>query len=293
MFGVAEDHDFEPDQARPRRAEGARRQDRRRSIRCAPAIPRSPTSWSAITPGTDGLFVLALVHCLLASGQIDPTFLVALHQRALSRDRRAGRSPITGCSRATPKGKPLTWDRATDRVADAEAPRHRSCAARQPTGFADGRAARRPSLCSPSAILTPTMRRKQSPTAVASRPTTIRRIAAEIAEVAFNQPIVLDQPWTDTAGRRHETMLGRPVAMHAMRGISAHSNGFQTCRAIHVLQMLLGAVDTPGRPGATSRPIPKPIADEPAARRQDGGTRTAARRLRLGFPHGPGGSAGR
>ena len=26
-----------------------------------------------------------------------------------------------------------------------------------------------------------------------------------------------------------------------MRGISAHSNGFDTCRMIHVLQMLLGA----------------------------------------------------
>ena len=54
-------------------------------------------------------------------------------------------------------------------------------------------------------------------------------------------------PWTDWAGRRHETIIGRPVAMHAMRGISAHSNGFHTCRAIHLLQMLLGTVDAPGR----------------------------------------------
>ena len=34
--------------------------------------------------------------------------------------------------------------------------------------------------------------------------------------------------------------------MHAMRGISAHSNGFHTCRALHLLQLLLGAVDAPG-----------------------------------------------
>ncbi|TIT70076.1 MAG: formate dehydrogenase, partial [Mesorhizobium sp.] len=39
---------------------------------------------------------------------------------------------------------------------------------------------------------------------------------------------------------------GRPVSMHAMRGISAHSNGFHTCRAIHLLQVLLGTVDVPG-----------------------------------------------
>ena len=33
---------------------------------------------------------------------------------------------------------------------------------------------------------------------------------------------------------------------HAMRGISAHSNGFQTCRALHLLQILLGTIDVPG-----------------------------------------------
>ena len=38
-------------------------------------------------------------------------------------------------------------------------------------------------------------------------------------------------------------MIGRPVSFHAMRGVSAHSNGFQTCRAIHLLQLLLGAID--------------------------------------------------
>ena len=41
-------------------------------------------------------------------------------------------------------------------------------------------------------------------------------------------------------------MIGRPVSMHAMRGISAHSNGFHTCRAIHILQLLLGSIDVPG-----------------------------------------------
>ena len=41
-------------------------------------------------------------------------------------------------------------------------------------------------------------------------------------------------------------MIGRPVGMHAMRGISAHSNGFHTCRILHLLQMLLGTIDVPG-----------------------------------------------
>ena len=53
----------------------------------------------------------------------------------------------------------------------------------------------------------------------------------------FSREIVIDQPWTDWKGEKHEKMIGRPVAMHAMRGISAHSNGFQTCRALHLLQL--------------------------------------------------------
>ncbi|MFX7620751.1 hypothetical protein ABTJ52_20315, partial [Acinetobacter baumannii] len=77
-------------------------------------------------------------------------------------------------------------------------------------------------------------------------PDVIRGLAAEMARVAFEETITLDVPWTDWAGRRHDKMVGRPVSFHAMRGISAHSNGFQTCRALHVLQMVLGTIDCPG-----------------------------------------------
>src|SRR5216684_7553365 len=68
----------------------------------------------------------------------------------------------------------------------------------------------------------------------------IRALAAEIAETAFGEEIEIAVPWTDWAGRTQSSMRGRPVSIHAMRGISAHSNGFQTCRALHLLQMLLG-----------------------------------------------------
>ena len=74
----------------------------------------------------------------------------------------------------------------------------------------------------------------------------IQRIAADLARVAFDEELVIDQPWTDWTGQHHNKMIGRPVSMHAMRGISAHSNGFHTCRAIHLLQILLGSIDTPG-----------------------------------------------
>jgi len=46
--------------------------------------------------------------------------------------------------------------------------------------------------------------------------------------------------------------------MHAMRGISAHSNGFHTCRIIHILQIILGTIDVPG--GSRYKPpFPKAI----------------------------------
>ncbi|MGB0134911.1 molybdopterin oxidoreductase family protein [Dokdonella sp.] len=101
---------------------------------------------------------------------------------------------------------------------------------------------------------------------------TIRRLARELGDTAFDEAITLDQPWTDAYGQRHETMTGRPVAMHAMRGISAHSNGFHTCRTLHVLQMLLGAIDTPGS-FRYQPPYPKPAPppNRPGKARKDDG----------------------
>ena len=87
----------------------------------------------------------------------------------------------------------------------------------------------------------------------------VRKLAAELAEAAFEKTITIDQPWTDWKGDKHDQMFGRPVSMHAMRGISAHSNGFQTCRALHILQLMLGSVECPG--GFRFKPpYPKPAS---------------------------------
>ncbi len=86
----------------------------------------------------------------------------------------------------------------------------------------------------------------------------ITRLALEMAHVAFKETIEINCQWTDWTGRRHDKFIGRPVSMHAMRGISAHSNGFQTCRALHFLQILLGTIDCPGGYRAKA-PYPKHI----------------------------------
>lgn len=283
LFGVAEDHDSNPIKLGLSRLKA----------RGAKIISINPirTGYSAIadefvaiTPGTDGLFVLALIHCLLEKGQVDTEFLIRYtnaHYLVID----APGAPDHGLFARDDTGRPLAFDRAGGSLADATA------AGIDPAllgSFAlpDGRQAR-PSF----AILAERyLATEYAPEAVADRcgvaGADIRRIAAEIAEIAFNQPIVLDQPWTDTAGRRHQTMTGRPVAMHAMRGISAHSNGFHSCRAIHVLQMLIGAIDTPGSWRYKS-PYPKPIpaGPGPAGMRRDAdGSLDAAI---LGFPASP------
>ena len=98
----------------------------------------------------------------------------------------------------------------------------------------------------------------------------------------------MDVPWTDVWGRRHSQTIGRPVSMHAMRGISAHANGFHTCRALHLLQILLGTIDVPG--GFRYKPpYPKPIPTGPKPAGKAGEV-VPGRPLPgppLGFPTGP------
>jgi anaerobic selenocysteine-containing dehydrogenase len=73
-----------------------------------------------------------------------------------------------------------------------------------------------------------------------------------------------------------------------MRGISAHSNGFQTARALHVLQVLIGAVEVPGG-FRFEPPYPKPVAGASDAARLFRAFRLqqALDGPHLGFPAGP------
>jgi anaerobic selenocysteine-containing dehydrogenase len=282
LFGVAEDHDSNPIKLGLGRLKE----------RGAKIISINPvrTGYSAIadefvgiTPGTDGLFVLALVHCLLAAGEIDTEFLVRYANAHYLVIDAPGDSE-DGLFARDAEGRALAYDRRAKGLAAAEAEGIDPALAGRFT-LDDGRAARPVFDLVAARYGAPEF----APEAVAARcgvaASTIRRIAAELAEVAFRRAVVLEQPWTDTSGRRHEAMTGRPVSIHAMRGISAHSNGFQTCRAIHMLQMLLGAVDTPGSWRYKS-PYPKPIpagAPPGRGRRADG----SLDRMPLGFPRGP------
>ncbi len=282
LFGVAEDHDSNPIKL----GLGKLKERGTKIISINPVR----TGYSAIadefvgiTPGTDGLLVLALVHCLLEAGDIDTEFLVRYtnaHQLVID----APGEGDDGLLARDAAGRELAFDRTSAALVDAKATGIDPALTGTFT-LADGRRAR-PAF---TLLAERYLDAQYAPEAVADRcgvgAATIRRIAAELAEVAFRQAIVLDQPWTDTSGRRHASMTGRPVAMHAMRGISAHSNGFHTCRAIHVLQMLLGAIDTPGSWRYKS-PYPKPIPCGPRPGRR-GGPAAALDASPLGFPRSP------
>ena len=235
--------------------------------------------WIGIRPGTDGLFVGALVHELFRTNEIDLDYLLRYTNAPWLVIEHPGMSD-DGLLARDKAGKPLVYDRRAGEVRSA----YDTSAAPALSGsfkIGDGRTA--------VPVFELMARRylasEYSPDAVADETgvpaATTRRIAAELAEIAFRNQIELDVPWTDWAGRRHSKMIGRPVAMHAMRGISAHSNGFHTCRLIHILQILLGSIDCPG--GFRYKPpYPKCI---PPRNRPRGGMGEVLPDEPLGGPH--------
>ena len=103
LFGVAEDHDSNPIKIGlgKLKARGAKIV----AVNpCRTGYGAIADEWIGIRPGTDGLFVLALVHELLKAGRIDLDYLDALHERAGTGDSASPAQRTTDCCSAISTG---------------------------------------------------------------------------------------------------------------------------------------------------------------------------------------------
>ena len=255
LWGVAEDHSSNP--IKIGLAELKRRGAKFVSVNpVRTGYSAIADEWLPIRPGTDGLLALALVHVLLKRGLIDWEFLIKYTNAPWLVVQTPG---IAGDGLFARDGSdnPLVWDPHVQRFENAMLP-GTAPALLATVDLPDGRRAKTVFSLMTERYLD----HRYAPETVAAEcgvpAATIHRIALEMAQVAFEQAIVLPIRWTDMHGRTHDQVVGRPVAIYAMRGVSAHSNGFQTCRALHLLQMLLGALDGPGNFRARA-PYPRRI----------------------------------
>ena len=211
--------------------------------------------WIPIRPGTDGALFMALLHELIAADLIDNDFLKRYTNAPQlvvldggERDGLFAFDPAAGPpgDGRNPHNK-LAWDKASGTVVAAYpqgVEEGRDLALEGRYTLADGTQVapsfqllrERVATCTPdwAAAITgiPAAR--------------IRKLALEMGETALTQAFELPIPWTDAWGKQHATTQARPVAFHAMRGLAAHSNGFQTVRALAVLMSVLGTIDRPG-----------------------------------------------
>jgi len=253
MFGVAEDHDSNPIKIGlgKLKARGAR------VISVNPirtGYSAVADDWIGITPGTDGLLILSLIHCLLEAGKVDLVYLAQWTNAPLLLNEAEGAEK--GLFVKNAESQPFVIDRRSGHPAPWNGK------GVEPDLGAVWQGNRTVFQHMAEEYLKP----EYAPEAVAERcgvtAGRIRALAAELASVAFDQAISLERPWTDFRGNEHPDMPGRPVSFHAMRGISAHSNGFQTARALHLLQIILGSLETPGG-YRLKPPYPKPMEAHP------------------------------
>ena len=213
--------------------------------------------WIPIRPGTDGALFMALLHELMRTDRIDHAFLRRFTNApqlvVLDDGEREGLFAFDPDPAKGPPGdgrhphNKLVWDKASGSVKNA-----------YPEGIADG--------CDPALeghyLLADGTRVAPSFQLLRDRVADntpewaaaitgidadrIRQLAGELGHAAFEQAFELPIPWTDAWGKHHPSTQARPVAFHAMRGLAAHSNGFQTVRALAVLMSVLGTIDAPG-----------------------------------------------
>jgi anaerobic selenocysteine-containing dehydrogenase len=213
--------------------------------------------WIPIKPGTDGALLMALLHELIRTDTLDHAFLKRFTNApqlvVLDEGMREGLFAFDPNPEKGPPGdgrnphNKLVFDKTSGQVLNA-----------YPEGIAEG--------CDPAleghytladgTRVAPSFQllRERVGSCTPEWAAAITGIAAErivalaqeMGHAALQQAFELPIPWTDAWGKLHPSTQARPLAFHAMRGLAAHSNGFQTVRALAVLMSVLGTIDAPG-----------------------------------------------
>ena len=210
--------------------------------------------WIPIKPGTDGALFMALMHELIAANTVDHEFLSRYTNSAQLVCLEPG--PEEGLFLFDPDSDPINTDiphnkYVWDQNTQSAKPCFDQTAKPALSGeFVMGPGPHQGKRVAPAFELLRRQVKACTPewaAKITSIPAErIRLLAKEMAHTAFQQAFELPIAWTDSFGQKHNTVTGRPVAFHAMRGLSAHSNGFQTTRGLAVLMTLLGTIDRPG-----------------------------------------------
>ena len=224
--------------------------------------------WIPIRPGTDGALFMALIHELIAGDLYDRAFIERFSNAGelINTDAQSDAFGLFVQDENSPVGNELFpqnrmwWDRHGNRPVKTHTP------GAEPTlrgafMLPDGTPVKPAFQLLEEQVQGCTPEWAEGITGIPAA--TIRRLALEMGRTARDHKIVLPIRWTDAWGQAHESVTGNPVAFHAMRGLAAHSNGFQTIRALAVLMSLLGTIDRPG--GFRHKP-PYPRAVPPSAK---------------------------
>lgn len=219
--------------------------------------------WVPIKPGTDGAMFLAFIHEIIRQGLYDRDFLVRYTNSAelVNLDTASHEEGMfvryevpeeEGCF--DPQNK-LWWGKEKD----GPVPTHTEGVDPYLMGefeLSDGTPVKPAFQLLKERVKEYTPEWAANITGIPAE--TIRRLAQEMGVTARDQKIELPIQWTDCWDKDHDSIIGNPVSFHAMRGLAAHSNGFQTIRAMSILMTILGTIDRPG--GFRHKaPFPRPI----------------------------------
>ncbi|MEJ2179111.1 MAG: molybdopterin oxidoreductase family protein [Gammaproteobacteria bacterium] len=292
MFGTAEDHHSNP----LKMALSKFKRDGGRFITINPVrtgYSAIADEWVPIKPGTDGALILALIHEIIKQGLYDREFLIQYTNAAqmVNLDKDSDefgllvRTEEEDTAHLAQPQDQVWWDRHANKPVMTHTPGVDPKLMGEYT-LEDGTPVKTAFQMLVDRVKDYTPEWAADITGIPAE--TISRLAHEMGITARDEKIELPIAWTDTWGNDHEAVVGNPVSFHAMRGLAAHSNGFQTIRALSILMSILGTIDRPG--GFRHKaPFPRPIPPCPKTRNGPQGVKANSPLggMPLGWPADP------